>query len=109
MATLPKVMGVGYLPTGGTIDLYTVPANTTGVVKAFWCINGTGVSETVNIYIYTGAGSNYLLFASVLSSGDQVHFCEKDEVLPLNSSYVLRGTTTSTGCVSYYIAGVELT
>ena len=100
MAVTPKKLYAG-LPGTASTTLYTVPANTTTIVKNIVLCNTTGTAATVTL---TAGGQTIINAFSI----------EANNTKTLDLSLVMAATDTITGlqvtasAVSVYVSGVEV-
>lgn len=100
MATTAKKLYANK-PGTGSATLYTVPANTTTIVKNIVLCNTTGVAETVTLT----AGGQLIINALSVAANDTVTL---DLSLVMSEADIITGLQGTSGSISVYISGVEV-
>ena len=86
--------------------LYTVPADTTTVIKLITLVNTNTTTEIVNLYFKANGGTSRRIIPEdmQLKPGYSLIF---DDGIFLETSDIIEGDTTTASKVDYIISGVE--
>lgn len=100
MINSPKRLGRGTL-TAGSVNLYTVPAATTAIIKELILCNKTAGAVTVTI---TFDGINIINAKSIAANDTLVIALSS----VLAATLIIAGLASAATSIDYYISGVEV-
>ena len=107
MAITILILAEGQL-AGATGDLYTVPANTTAIIKNITLVNTTGGALTCNLYIKkSGSSDRRISQVSLAMAAGEKAVTEANEVYTLAAGDKIRGDASAATSIDYIISGVE--
>ena len=105
MTVTIKSLKDGQLPSSKT-TLYTAPAATQTVINRIRLVNTNSTAETVNLYFKASGGTSRRIIPEDYSLAAKALFV-MDDVLTMEVSDVIEGSTTTIDKVDYVISGAE--
>ena len=108
MAATHKLLGSGQLATTTNTALYTVPADTVGMVKTIR-LHNVGATETDAEIFYNGAetSADEDRILNVTVNASESFEYAVGHMLPLQAGEVIRGKADSATTINYHIFGAE--
>ncbi|OPH47632.1 hypothetical protein BC351_10610 [Paenibacillus ferrarius] len=108
MINTPKRLYVGQ-PTTAATTLYTVPANTTTIVKNILITNTTATSSNITIYAVPNSqtvGNQHKILAAYTVKGNDT--ISMDVSLVVSSNDTIQALQGTSAAISIYVSGVEI-
>ena len=106
MAIQEKILGQSTILSASNSTIYTVPADTTAIVKTIWITNTTASDVTIELWVGAAAGdANKLMEGFTIPAND---FVQVITYIPMAATNTIQAKGSTNVALSVGVYGVEI-